>query len=194
MIHSRHTIRLQSYNYSNSGWYFVTICSKNMECILNDDLKKVLSKNWLELNKRFPEVKSDDFVIMPNHFHGILQIISCRGEVPSPGHRWQGNTTNISLGRENRAPTQIPALGNIMAYFKYTSTKEINNLYGQGQVIPIFQRNYYERIIRNKIELIKIRAYIRSNPKNWDKEKEKIFVPYVGARFSRPVKPHAPNK
>lgn len=182
MIHSRHTIRLQNYNYSNPGWYFVTICSKNMECIFDNNLKSVLSKNWLGLNQRFIEIKPDDFVVMPNHFHGILQIISCRGEVISPKYR-----ENISSGRDNPAPT-IP-LGKIIAYFKYTSTKEINDLYGQGQVIPIFQRNYYERIIRNKIELYKIRAYIRSNPKNWDTEKEKLFVPYVGARFSRPMKP-----
>ncbi len=170
MIHRRHTIRLQNYNYSNSGWYFVTICSKKMECIFDDNLKNVLSKNWLGLNERFSEVNPDIFVVMPNHFHGILQIKPCRGE-----------------GRENPAPTM--PLGKIIAYFKYTSTKEINNLYGQGQVIPIFQRNYYERIIRNTTELIKIRNYIKSNPRNWDKEKENIFVPYVGARFSRPVKP-----
>lgn len=132
MIHSRHTIRLQNYNYSNPGWYFVTICSKNMECIFDNNLKSVLSKNWLGLNQRFIEIKPDDFVVMPNHFHGILQIISCRGEVISPKYR-----ENISSGRENRAPTQgredpaptqCPTLGNIMAYFKYTSTKEINDV------------------------------------------------------------------
>ncbi len=156
-----------------------------MECIFNNDLKLVLSKNWLTLNKRFPEVKPDKFVVMPNHFHGILQIIRCRGEVSSPEYHGWENKTHISLGRENRAPTIT--LGKIIAYFKYTSTKEINDLYGQGQILPIFQRNYYERIIRNFFELNKIRTYIKSNPKNWDVEKENIFVPYVGARFSRPA-------
>lgn len=175
---NRHSIRLRNYNYSKSGWYFVTICSKSMECIFNDDLKSIMSKSWLELNKRFPEVKPDKFVVMPNHFHGILRIVSnsCRGGVIPP--------VSVS-GRENRAPTIT--LGKIIAYIKYTSTKEINDLYGQGQILPIFQRNYYERIIRNNSELKNIREYINSNPKNWDIEKENIFVPYVGARFSRPT-------
>lgn len=155
-----------------------------MECIFDDNLKSVLSKNWLGLNKRFSEVNPDMFVVMPNHFHGILEIKSCRGAVLAPQYYKEGNIPDTLSGREDPAPT-IP-LGKIIAYFKYTSTKEINNLYGQGQIIPVFQRNYYERIIRNKIELYKIRAYIRSNPKNWDTEKEKLFVPYVGARFSRP--------
>jgi REP element-mobilizing transposase RayT len=168
-----------------------------MECIFDKDIGAVLSKNWMSLSNRFSNIVPDVFVVMPNHFHGILKINPCRGGV-SPLNYSRGavlapqnlewkNTNNVSLGRENPAPTQPTTLGKIVAYFKYISTKNINNEFSDGQKLPIFQRNYYERIIRNNIELKKIRNYIKSNPKNWDVEKEKIFVPYVGARFSRPI-------
>lgn len=170
MNNTRHTIRLRSHDYSQPGYYFLTICSIDRECIFDNRLKDILSDNWLKLPNRFTNVITDIFIVMPNHFHGILQL------------------TN-NYGRENRAPTQspLPTLGKIVAYFKYTSTKIINDKYGDGQKLPIFQRNYYERIIRNNSELDAVRNYIRSNPQNWDVEKEKIFVPYVGARFSRPI-------
>lgn len=195
MNNSRHTIRLRNFDYSKPGYYFITICSIKMECIFDKNIGDLLSKNWINISNRFPNVIPDIFVVMPNHFHGILKINLCRGavlapnakgNVSSPGYRGQTNTTNTLLGRENPAPT-LTALGKIVAYFKYTSTKSINEKYGNGQKLPIFQRNYYERIIRNNTELIKIRNYIKSNPKNWDVEKEKIFVPYVGARLSRPT-------
>lgn len=136
MNNTRHTIRLRSHDYSQPGYYFLTICSIDRECIFDNRLKDILSDNWLKLPNRFTNVITDIFVVMPNHFHGILQL---------------------------------------------------TNNYGDGQKLPIFQRNYYERIIRNNSELDTVRNYIRSNPQNWDVEKEKIFVPYVGARFSRPI-------
>lgn len=143
-----HSIRLPGYDYSESGLYFVTICSQKRECIFGDivdgkmvpnEIGKIIETIWETLPDHFPVVL-DAFQIMPNHVHMIIQI--------------------VSNGRDDRAPT---TLGKIIAYFKYESTKQINQYDVQAGIIPpeiirkIFQRNYYEHIIRSETNLDKIR-------------------------------------
>lgn len=176
IIKFRKHIRLKNFDYSKSGYYYVTICTKNRSYIFGNvfngkmvlnDIGKIVNDIWLTISKHFNNVKLDQFQIMPNHIHGIIVIV----------------------GRENRAPTlkhdtskyttlkYTPTLGQIIAYFKYESTKRINNIVGKrinnivgvgfsypNKIKKIFQRNYYEHIIRNEIELLKIRQYIKNNP------------------------------
>jgi len=164
---NRQSIRLKNYDYSQSGLYFVTICTQNREClfgnIINGKMKlnaagKIIESVFKSLPKRFPIVL-DEFQMMPNHVHMILVI--------------QPHTTyGSNNGRDDRAPT----LGKIIAYFKYESTKQINNIVGAGIIPPdtihkIFQRNYYEHIIRNENDLNKIRKYIIKNPNMWDRDR-----------------------
>jgi len=150
--HHRRSIRLKGYDYSQRGAYFVTICTQNRECVLGNvvnqkiilaDCAKWVTKWWLDIPNHFPVVDLDAWVIMPNHLHGIIAIeTDCRGEVSSP------------------------KLGNVIAYFKYQSTKEINQN-GNISGVRFWQRNYYEHIVRNSDDLNRIREYIQNNPQNW---------------------------
>lgn len=166
MDKNRQSIRLRNYDYSQSGLYYVTICTQNRECLFGDidDGKMVLNnvgnmieKWWNKIPERFNAVELDTFQIMPNHVHMIIHI--------------------VSNGRDDRAPT---TLGKIIAYFKYESTKQINQYDVRAGIIPpkiirkIFQRNYYEHIIRNEIELNKIREYIKTNPQIWDRDRNSV--------------------
>src|SRR2546426_9828579 len=87
--HSRRPIRLQGYDYSQGGAYFVTICVQNRECLLGDivddemrlnDAGRMVERWWAELGNKFPSVETDEYVVMPNHFHGIIVIVGARSE------------------------------------------------------------------------------------------------------------------
>lgn len=166
MFHNRRSIRLPEYDYSKEGAYFVTICAKGRQCIFGEikDGMMCLSKygmiieNWWNgLSERYTGVVLDRYVVMPNHLHGIIIITDGairRGEVPSPLRGAKKHT-----------------LGQILAYYKYQTTKSINeydNLPGR----KIWQRNYYEHIIRNEKSYDKISQYITENPLYWARDEE----------------------
>ena len=159
MNNNRQSIRLKNYDYSKSGYYYITMCTENRTCIFGNifngkmvlnDVGKIVNDVLLTIPKRFDNVGLDEFVIMPNHIHGIVIIVG--------------------------AGVSRPILGQIIGHFKYQSTKHINNLSGSENPTPtieikkIFQRNYYEHIIRNEIELNKIREYIKNNPLFWNQD------------------------
>ncbi len=178
-IHHRRSIRLQGYDYSQAGAYFVTIITIGRECLFGEIAGgevvlnawgQIVQKWWDDLPKHFPGIETGAFVIMPNHVHGIIIIHDRRGAVPAPNIDdatiWGGETPPL--------PTKKPTLGQIVAYFKYKSTKEINALVGAGVVTKLWQRNYYERIIRNDREMDAIWRYIEANPENWAQDKDNI--------------------
>lgn len=140
-IHHRRSIRLPGYNYSQPGAYFVTICTDNRDLLLETErVQELVRSAWYALPARFPTIALDEFVIMPNHIHGII----------------------ILRGAASSAPT----LGTVVRAFKSISAIEANNILGRlGQ--PFWQRNYYEHVIRNDDELNRIRQYIRDNPLKW---------------------------
>ena len=189
----RHSIRLKGYDYSESGAYFVTICTQDRECLFGDvldgemrlnDVGQVVKQWWNDIPVRFSHVELDEFVVMPNHFHGIIVFCNdnCRGEVSSPipltipssvtvlpipeikqgGHLSEGGDT---------PPLQRRGLGQIIAYFKYQSAKQIN-LRRDTPAHPIWQRNYYERIIRSEEEINHSRNYIIENPLKWGNDED----------------------
>ena len=151
--HHRRSIRLKGYGYSQAGAYFVTICTHNRELWLeNDAYRKILQRIWNELTNHYPQIRLDEFVIMPNHVYGIIWIIG--GAIhESPLHR------SRSL------------LSKIIGYFKMNTAKQINILRATPG-IPLWQRNYYEHIIRTEDELNRIREYIRNNPLQWELDRE----------------------
>ena len=161
--HHRRSIRLKDYDYSQTGWYYVTLVVQNRECLLgkvvNDSMElsapgKIAKNNWLKIPYLRPNIGLDEFIIMPNHFHGIVII--------------NGNL-NVRA-TDSVAPTlRANSLGSILGQFKSASTKEI-----QKSHISRFkwQRNYWERVIRDEAELNRIRKYIIENPINWNKDKE----------------------
>jgi len=184
--HHRRSIRLKGYDYSQPGGYFVTIVSWQRECLFGEIVDGRMELNqyggivqrwWNEIPNHFPNVETIAFVIMPNHVHGIIVITDIRrGTVPVPGV--DGQTTqqdvdvdSLNLGGET-PPLRPPTLGQVVAYFKYQSTKELNLLNETGAITKFWQRNYYEHIIRNEQEMQKIWDYIESNPVNWADDDE----------------------
>jgi len=158
--HHRQSIRLKNYDYSQSGAYFITICTHNRECILSDivdgeirlsRLGESVKMVWLDLTQHYRHVEIDEFVIMPNHIH-IIIILHEAGWKPAPTPNRHG----------------VPE---IVRGFKTFSARHINqtrNTLG----IPVWQRNYYEHVIRNDDELNQTREYITQNPLQWDLDEE----------------------
>lgn len=168
---NRQTIRLRGFDYSTQELYFVTVCTHNRENLLGkikngkmvlNDVGKLTNVCWQEIPIKFTPVKLDKYQIMPNHMHMIINIVGARSSRPND--------------------KKIPTLGQIIAFFKYSSTKLINNLPGgktpplqnQFRNLKFWQRNYYDHIIRNETEYSKICYYIINNPKTWDQDKNNL--------------------
>jgi len=167
-VHHRRSIRIPGYDYASPGAYFVTISVQDSECVLGQvvDGEMVLSEagqiahdGWAEVPRHFPNVSVDTFVVMPNHVHGIV----CIEDDPGRG----GVTPPLQDGPHIVRPT----LGQIVAYYKYRATKWINALRDTPGA-PFWQRNYYERIIRDDAELDRIREYIVGNPYTWHTDRD----------------------
>ena len=171
MDYHRKSIRLKNYNYSDGGCYFVTIDVQDKLGLFWDknginDIGKIIEKCWIDLIDRF-QIELDEYVIMPDHFHGIV-VIPWHREIdraPIKGARTldQLNTKNVGAGF-------MPALGEIIGSFKSISTgKYIDGVKNNNWPAfhkRLWQRDYYERIIRDKEEFNRIRKYIIDNPKN----------------------------
>jgi putative transposase len=139
--HHRRSIRLSGYDYSQPGAYFVTICTYKRQLSLEaEQAKEIVRSAWDSLAARFPHVMLDEFVLMPNHIHGII----------------------ILKGAASSAPT----LGQIVRAFKSLSAIEANRVRNAPNQ-PFWQRNYHEHIIRDEDELNIVRQYIRDNPLKW---------------------------
>jgi REP-associated tyrosine transposase len=180
MNKNRQSIRLRGYDYSQSGAYFVTICTQDLQCLFGEMVNSKMVLNnagqmveliWSELPERFPHVKLDEFVIMPNHFHGIM--VFCRGEScirPKTDEQLKGEYKIRLYG------TLPGTLGRIMQAFKSITTHKYIAGVKQKQWPPfpgkLWQRNYYERIVRDENELNDIRKYIMDNPRKWDLDRE----------------------
>jgi REP element-mobilizing transposase RayT len=174
--HHRRSIRLKGYDYSQEGAYFVTVIAWHRELLFGEIVNremilsgygKIVQKWWEEISVHFSNVETGAFVIMPNHIHGIVVIQERRGTVSVPND----NINPYTMGGET-PPLRTPTLGQIVAYFKYKSTKEMNLLDRTGTVTTFWQRNYYEHIIRNETDLQNKTNYIDANPLLWDQDDE----------------------
>ena len=148
----RKTIRLKNYDYSQAGLYFVTICSWKQKCIFGkiasskmrlNSLGKLLNEQWLAIPQLYSGVELHDHVIMPNHFHGVIEL-------------------SDSTGAINLAPT----IGEIVRRFKARCARKINAS-SNNSPQKLWQRNYYEHIIRDEKSYLKIIEYIINNPAKW---------------------------
>jgi len=159
-VHHRRSIRLSGYDYTQAGAYFVTVVAYQRECLFGDvmdgnvilnEFGMVVAETWQWLENQYPYVTSGTAVVMPNHFHGIL-IIDVGG---------RGGSRTAPTDSIKRKP-----LGRLIGAFKTMSTKQINVL-RNSPGIHVWQRNYYERIIRDEREMDRIHRYIESNPTTW---------------------------
>ncbi len=179
-IHHRRSIRLPEYDYSQSGIYFVTICCYQKQRYFGEINGKRMSLStigqmaktcWLEIPKHFSNVKLNEFIIMPNHMHGLIQIDDY---VENVGAQHVVPLRDKTLKSQNKFQHIIPrSLGVIIRGYKSTVTNScrVNNLAN-----IIWQRNYYERIIRNDDELNRVREYIKNNPVNWQTDRNNIKI------------------
>ncbi|MBE6732392.1 MAG: hypothetical protein E7561_00125 [Ruminococcaceae bacterium] len=153
----RKPTRLKNFDYSQNGYYFVTICTHNRKNILSDIVGegfplpqlspqgKIAEKYILNINKKYPHIQTEKFVIMPNHIHIIFSI--------------------NNNGRGDPSPT----IANVVGWLKYNITKQINMVYNNiGN--KIFQRSFHDHIIRGENDYLKIWNYIDTNPQKWNED------------------------
>jgi putative transposase len=212
-FHHRRSIRLQDYDYSQVGAYFITICVQNRECLFGKITNGVMTMNdigtmvqtvWDELPLRFDGLELNTFTVMPNHIHGIITL-NRRGEscirpacirnpgIPHPGIPPATDQSTGKMGgvhgnnmegdhkegdhkdRPYIGGTLPGTVGRIVQAFKSISTNEytvgVKNLGWPPFPGKLWQRNYWEHIIRNEMELNRIKEYILNNPTQWESDK-----------------------
>ncbi len=162
--HHRRSIRLKDYDYSQAGAYFVTICCYGKKTYFeNVKIQNIIEQCWAEIPQHFPNVSLDEYVIMPNHLHGILMLHdACRGvQLNAPTQDSSNKPFSKSSPRRN-------TISLIIRTFKAAVTTQCRRI---GCEEFAWQRNYYEHIIRKEKELESIRQYINENPisGNWMK-------------------------
>ena len=171
--HHRRSLRLQGYDYMQAGAYFVTTCTQSRECLFGEIMDEEMRLNkagqmvqsvWNELPQHYTGIVIDAFIVMPNHVHGIIVLGVGAGPsaCPTPGQP-QEITSTLSLAA-------------VVHRFKSLTTARYRHGVSQNnwRSFPgrLWQRNYYEHIIRNEEELRSLRQYILDNPEQWALDQE----------------------
>lgn len=175
--HHRRSIRLKGYNYSRPGGYFITICTYHREYLFGDIVNGKMQLNpiglivedeWQKTPFIRPTTELGPFVIMPNHIHGIIVLNDDRRSESqfAPTDTPFAHTTGKFISPSN-------TIGAIVRGFKSASTKRINEM-RQTRSVPVWQRNYYEHIIRNEKDYNAICDYITNNPLQWQYDLENL--------------------
>ncbi len=179
--HHRVSIRLKGYDYTLAGAYFITIVAYKREMLFGEIVNGVMRLNrrgeivreeWFASVNIRKEIKlfEDEFVVMPNHAHGIVWIVEDDSRFTIDRGHPAGAGRDV-VGADGRPPLRLKpkSLSSFVAGFKSSVTKRIRDELNET---GIWQRNYYDRIIRNDKELNAIRDYIESNPRNWAEDEE----------------------
>jgi putative transposase len=181
--HHRRSTRLPEWDYRSPGAYFVTLVTHERQCLFDDPaLRRIVETAWKRVPRNFRRVSLDEWVVMPNHVHGIIVIGDVggageaggglqpgAGSAARPGSSPEGGSSAASPLRP--AGLQSGSLGAIVGTFKSLTAKYINRAretYGA----PVWQRNYHEHVIRDEREWNVIRQYIRENPVRWAEDDE----------------------
>ncbi|MBI5415075.1 transposase [Candidatus Peregrinibacteria bacterium] len=204
---NRRSIRLKGYDYSQPGYYFITICTKNRECVFGEifqqhmrlsALGKIVDYEWRHISNRYSNVILNEFIVMPNHIHGIIiisdeffvgiseeivgttfAVAQCNSIVQNNNMTGARSISSLILNeRAGARPAPTITIGNIVGSFKslcvhgylqYLKNKNIHDVPGK-----FWQRNYYESIIENDSHLENVQAYIQNNPLNWNTDPENL--------------------
>ncbi len=211
--HQRRSIRLQSYDYSQPGAYFITVCTSQRIQLFGElaggqvrlnDAGQIVWEVWKSLPARYPHILLGAAIVMPDHFHGIVIIhddvgaVGAIHELPlqqSPNHELPPQN---ELPPRNQLPIQPPdrrvrrrrmTLPILVGYLKMNTARRINDLRGpsvgvihelplhESPLLPVWQRNYYEHIIRGADDLQRITVYIETNPLRWAQDVYRAPVP-----------------
>jgi len=162
-VRDRRSLRLKDYDYAQAGAYFVTVCIQNRLCLFGgivdgemrlNDAGRMVRSMWEALPNWFPGMELDAFVVMPNHVHGIATLVGA----------------GLALPEEKGAASSAPTLGDSVRAFKSLSAIRVNRLLMRAG--SLWQRNYYEHVIRSDREMDRIREYIATNPCKWALDRE----------------------
>ncbi len=207
--HHRKSIRLKGYDYSQEGLYFITICCQGKICrfghienekmILND-AGRMIEKWYYELENKYPDKRCDEMVVMPNHFHCIIENMAYNRNTPKRDihvrgmdtHAWETDTharetdTHVGASLRGRPEYERPehehhygmdnkiynaSVGDAVGWFKTMTTNKyidgVKRFNWEQFDKKLWQRNYYEHIIRNEQSYMRIAEYIRNNPQKW---------------------------
>lgn len=178
--HHRRSIRLEGYDYGQPGAYFITVCTQDRDCLFGDvvdgdmrlnDAGRLVQATWRGLPEHYSGVGLDAFVVMPNHVHGVV-VFGDVVEAAAGGHggATDGGGHGGGAGLKT-APARRHGLGEIVRGFKTFSARRINALRGTTGM-RLWQRNYYEHVIRDAVSLSRIRQYILDNPTQWAFDRE----------------------
>ena len=183
--HRRRSTRLRGFDYARPGAYLVTLCTENRACLFGDMVKSEMRLNvvgqvvetcWRDIPNHFPHARLDAYVIMPNHIHGIIWIDNVETKnVGAESKSNVGTESKSNVGAKNFSPqpsafrSPEKTLGSIVRGFKIGVTKWVRT---NTDIYVVWQRNYYDHIIRNEAALNQIRQYIAENPARWTKDSE----------------------
>ncbi|MEM9162897.1 MAG: transposase [Cyanobacteria bacterium P01_F01_bin.4] len=200
--HYRRSIRLKGYDYASPGTYFVTICLQHRTCLLGNiinhqmqlnDAGQMVHDSWMALPWRFPQIILDAFVVMPNHFHGLITLQNLVGV---PLVDTLDRLRNCPINRNvmvDKVPIEGVRLGDIVGAFKSITT----HVYTAGVKCHgwepfqkrLWQRNYYEHIVRNETSLETLRRYVLNNPTMWIEDQLHPNVDSMCNGVSQPGQP-----
>jgi putative transposase len=174
----RRSLRLKGYDYAQAGAYFVTICTQDRACLFGDAADGTICLNaagqlaatlWSDMPIRFPDIDLDAFVVMPNHIHGIIVFSDCAVTEGAP-------LVGARRGGAPAATKAAPTVGDVVGAFKSLFTVEyiagVKENRWPAFDRRVWQRNYYEHVIRDEPELERIRSYIDENPLRWELDDE----------------------
>lgn len=176
--HNRRSIRLKGYDYTQPGAYFVTICTYKRVWLFGDVVDgrmrlnpfgRIVADEWRRTERLRDNVALDAFVVMPNHVHGII-VIAADPDGDGSNH-CRDTARRVPTGTNRRFGQPRPgSLPTIVGAFKSACTRRINRLRVAAGA-PVWQRNYYEHVVRNRRALERIRRYIRQNPARWHRDR-----------------------
>mgnify|MGYP001949967121 CR=1 FL=1 len=183
-MHNRRSIRFKGYDYTQAGLYFITICCQNRACLFGEiengkmmlnDAGAIANDCWLNIPNHFPNAILHEYVIMPNHVHGIIELVGANHHSPETElHLPKNKKNNNSVIGDNRAknvsPLRSPSktVGSVVRGFKIGVTKWMRQ---NTDTFYIWQRNYWEHIIRDDKSHENISQYIINNPTKWNNDK-----------------------
>jgi putative transposase len=156
----RRSIRLRDFDYSQAGAYFVTICTKGRQLFFEEPIvHEIAVQCWEEIPNHCSNVELDEWVVMPNHVHGILVLTDGRGvQLNAPTQR-RGNSLHSLISPRRHTLALV-----IRTYKAAVTVLSRRRRYRRFA----WQRNYYEHVIRDELELNRIREYIHNNPQQWE--------------------------
>lgn len=205
-IHQRKSIRLKNYDYSKEGLYFITICTENKEKlfgeIVNNNITlnnagQMIEKIWFEIPKFYKGFKLHEFIVMPNHIHGIIEIIEKVGDdshispiiINNNSHISPDSTASLTGKiqrthnvsnqqgeyRDSPLPRKQISISELIQRFKILTTNNYIKMVKNNELPSfnkrVWQRNYYENIIKNEKRYLQVIEYIKNNPLKWEEDK-----------------------